>query len=136
MWSSSEATKSDLSVEDDEEWVESVFRRTSLVAGKGGKPRVVVLGAFPQRAIRTDKIQLSGQIVPMFSEDRERASLLLQIMARVQQDEFVRRICEWGLIELREILELAMRIEPNTYTEVSHILTASVLPFRILLFYQ
>ena len=72
----------------------------------------------------------------MFSEDREGTSLLLQKMARMQQDEFVRRICEWGLIELCEILELAIRIRPNTYTEVSHIITTSVLPFRILLCYQ
>jgi hypothetical protein len=100
MWSSSKVTKSDLSVEDDEEWVECVFRRTSLVAGEGRKPRRVILGAFPQRAIRTDKIHLSRQIAPMFSKDRECTSLLLKIMARMQQDEFVRRICEWGLTDL------------------------------------
>ena len=136
MWSSSKATKSNLSFEDYEEWFECVFRRTSLVAGEGRKPLRVILGAFPQRAIRTDKIQLSRSIATIFSKDRESTSLLSKIMARMQQDEFVHRICEWGLIDLWAILELVMRIKPNTYTEVSQIITAPVLPFRILLLYQ
>lgn len=83
-------------------------------------------------AIRTDKIQLSRQIIPIFSEDHECASFILQIMVRMQQDEFVCHICEWGLIALWETLELTMRIRPNIYVKVSHITTTSGMPFLVL----
>jgi hypothetical protein len=99
MGLSFEVTKSDLSVDGDQEWVKYVFRRMTIVAGEGRKPWFVVRGAFPEGTIRTDKIHLSAQFVAI-SENHECASLLLQKMTRVQQDEPIRCICERGLVEL------------------------------------
>ena len=57
-----EATKSDLGVDHDQEWVQSVFwLSTSIVAHKGGKDCLVVLAAFPESTIETYNVHLAEQ---------------------------------------------------------------------------